>query len=381
MTRMVAFGDSILAGWDGHVNVAHDRRIPETIGKINGWDVDNRAIGGTQFGGNNSFVSKTAETNFFAFDIVLVGFGVNDWCYPGTLGDVKNSIQQGINNIHATNSKIPILFELPTQDFRNKSTSLDDKNSRGWTQNQLCELIIQEANDNGCKYYDWRTDPLITPENHLTTLGDGEVHPTQAVMDKMAQRLAPVLASMVKGDATPTTPVTPDHPTKPDDDHHNSGHGNSGGDSGDVKPVKIKCQLVMIDDPFKLGDNVNSNVKTIIDFINGIYKRASDVFGSDPKTVSLKTSYSNDLMRPLRNGVITTLIDLQHIVNDLIKFCNEFGFIDMMKGDTPLIEVDPPRMLTTDSDYYQPLLNAQWKLIEDTLNKLSGYLQEMEGED
>lgn len=373
MTKLIAFGDSILAGWDGHVNVAHDRRIPETIGKINGWDVDNRAIGGTQFGGNNSFVSKTAETNFFAFDIVLVGFGVNDWCYPGALGDVKNSIQQGINNIHATNSKIPILFELPTQDFRNKSTSLDDKNSRGWTQNQLCELIIQEANDNGCKYYDWRTDPLITPENHLTTLGDGEVHPTQAIMDKMAQRLAPILKSMVSESSQPIVP--PNHPNKPD----SSSKDEDGIGDNTSKPVRALCRLDKVDDLFKIGDNLNSNVQKIIDFINEIYKRTSDLFGLDPISVTLETNYSNDLLRPLRNGIITTLLELQNIINELIKYCNRYGFIDMLTGDTSLIKLKPPRCLNLDKEHYEQPLNEQWKIIEDTLNKLSGYVEEMEG--
>lgn len=334
---MVAFGDSILAGWDGHVNVAHDRRIPETIGKINGWDVDNRAIGGTKFDGVNSFVAKTAETNFFAFDIVLVGFGVNDWCYPGSLADEKAAIQRGIDSIHATNAKIPVLFELPTEDFRNGSTSLDDKNSAGWTQNQLCDLIIQVANANGCKYYDWRTNPIITPANHMTTLGDGQVHPTQATMDKMAQTLAPVLASMAGG--TSTQPITPINPNKPDE------HPGQ-------PTIKGDCQLAKATDPFKLGDNLNGNVRTAVNFINGIYKRASSLFGADPKTVDYKTAYGNKLNRPLRNGVIKSLLELQHLINDLIKYCNEVGIVDPMTGNTDTITIDPPRVLTTDDKDY-----------------------------
>lgn len=373
MIRMVAFGDSILEGWDGHEDIAHDQRIPEIIGKINGWDVTNTAVGGTQFSGNNSFDFKTAETDFFAYDIVLVGFGVNDWCYPGSLDSERSAIQQGIDNIHNTNAKIPILFELPTQDFRNGSTSLDDKNSRGWTQNQLCGLIAEVATKNGCKYYDWRTDPLITPANHTTTLGDGEVHPTQAIMDKMAERLAPVLKSMVDDKRKPATPTTPTVPSNPDGSEGNTENG------GNAKPAKVRCSLTMASDVFKLGDNLNSNVKTTINFINDLYKRTSNLFGMDSVQVTLETAYSNELLRPLRNGIITTLIDLQSIINQLISYCNHYGFIDMLTGDTPLITLKPPRQLSLDKEHYEKQLNNQWKTIEDTLNKLSNYVEEMEG--
>lgn len=373
MTKLIAFGDSIFAGWDGHVNLPHDRRIPETIGKINNWDVTNNSIGGTQFSGNNSFDRFTAETNFFAYDAVLVGYGVNDWCYPpGGLNDERGYIQQGIDNIHNTNAKIPILFELPTQDFRKGSTSLDDKNSRGWTQNQLCDLIAEVATKNGCKYYDWRTNPLITLANHTITLGDGEVHPTQEIMDKMAQRLAPVLKSMVSESSQPIVPTNPNKPDSSSKDEDGIGDNTS-------KPVRALCRLDKVDDLFKIGDNLNSNVQKIIDFINKIYKRTSDLFGLDSISVTLETNYSNDLLRTLRNGIITTFLELQNIINELIKYCNRYGFIDMLTGDTSFIKLKPPRCLNLDKEHYENPLNEQWKTIEDTLNKLSGYVEEIEG--
>jgi len=377
MTRLIALGDSIFAGWDGHVNLPHDQRIPEIIGKINNWDVTNKSIGGTQFSGNNSFDRFTAETNFFAYDVVLVGYGVNDWCYPpGSLNDERDYIQQGINNIHNTNAKIPILFELPTQDFRKESTSLDDKNSGGWTQNQLCDLIAEVATKNGCKYYDWRTDPLITLANHTTTLGDSEVHPTQTIMDKMAQRLAPILKSMISEDSHPIVPTNPDKTDNGSKDEDKSEDKNKDDTS---KHVKALCHLDKADDLFKIGDNLNSNVQKIIDFINGIYKRISALFGLDSVSVALETNYSNDLLRPLRNGVISTLFELQNIINELIKYCNRYGFIDELTGDTSLINLNPPRCLNLDKEHYEQPLNKQWQTIEDTLNKLSGYVEEMEG--
>ena len=65
MANLVALGDSILEGWDGHEDVPRERTIPKTIAKINGWQASNKAIGGTQFGGKNSFVQLTAQTNFW----------------------------------------------------------------------------------------------------------------------------------------------------------------------------------------------------------------------------------------------------------------------------------------------------------------------------
>ena len=47
MTKLVAFGDSIFAGWDGKENVSANQRIPELIGQQLGWQVTNVAIGGT----------------------------------------------------------------------------------------------------------------------------------------------------------------------------------------------------------------------------------------------------------------------------------------------------------------------------------------------
>lgn len=367
MTRMIAFGDSTLEGWDGHEDVPRDRTIPKTIGKINGWDVNNRAIGGTKFGGQNSFVMMTAQTNFFAYDVVLAGYGVNDWCYPEALSVEKSNIQQGIQNIRNTNPNIPILFELPTEDFRNGSTSLDDKNSKGWSQNDMCDLIVEVAEANGCQYYDWRTDPLITYANHTTTLGDGQVHPTQATMDAMAQRLAPVIKSLV-----PSEQLMPSHDGKPKpeepDDNQPSSHTK-------------KIHLATLEDVFGIGDNVNQNVSTSVKAINEIYSRIAGMYFMEAQKVDWSVKYDNASSRQLRNGVIKVLRYEQELVNQLISFCNANGIIDMMIGKTAYISLDPPIMLRLDDDHYQSQYNQQWKIVETTLNKLFSYLEAAEGVD
>ena len=63
MPKMICLGDSIMAGWDGKENVSPNERIPELIGQYLGWQVDNKAIGGTQFlGGGNSFTQMVKKT-------------------------------------------------------------------------------------------------------------------------------------------------------------------------------------------------------------------------------------------------------------------------------------------------------------------------------
>ena len=49
MTRLIAFGDSIFAGWDGKENLPASERIPEIIGQAMGWEVTNTAISGAKY--------------------------------------------------------------------------------------------------------------------------------------------------------------------------------------------------------------------------------------------------------------------------------------------------------------------------------------------
>ena len=54
MTRLIAFGDSIFAGWDGKENLPPSERIPEIIGQAMGWEVTNTAISGAKFDDRDS---------------------------------------------------------------------------------------------------------------------------------------------------------------------------------------------------------------------------------------------------------------------------------------------------------------------------------------
>lgn len=204
MTRLVAIGDSIYAGWDGKNDIPKSSCIPALIGQELGWDVDNTAISGAALGVNNDkgFVPMTNKINFANFDACLINLGVNDFGFVNiTLDEEKNHLAQGVAKMRQDNPNIVIMFELPTQDFRNGITTLDQNGPSGWTQNQLDDALIDECKQLGVAYYDWRPNPIITYANANTTLGDGNtgVHPTAQTSALIAKRLAPWCASQMGG--------------------------------------------------------------------------------------------------------------------------------------------------------------------------------------
>ena len=78
MAKLIAFGDSILAGWDGKENVSPNERIPELIGQYLGWQVTNVAIGGTKYdNSSNGFTAMVNKSVVSVFDYALVSYGVN----------------------------------------------------------------------------------------------------------------------------------------------------------------------------------------------------------------------------------------------------------------------------------------------------------------
>ncbi|MCT3210896.1 SGNH/GDSL hydrolase family protein, partial [Limosilactobacillus reuteri] len=96
MTKLVAFGDSIFAGWDGKENVSANQRIPELIGQHLGWQVANVAIGGTKYdNSSNGFTAMVNKTDVSGFDYALVSYGVNNFSWPEALATVKQNAVNG----------------------------------------------------------------------------------------------------------------------------------------------------------------------------------------------------------------------------------------------------------------------------------------------
>lgn len=197
MIKMIALGDSVFAGWDGRKQIEDYRRIPEVIAKINGWYVNNQAIGGTDYGnGINDFSAITQRLNFAGYSLALVEYGVNNWMCGSTAGEVQQGLTLGINNIRKSNPHIKIFVMCPTLDMRKgTATDMNTPNERGLTQNQLNDVIVQACQALDAEYYDWRKQPIITKDNAFWTLGDGAsgVHPTAKTSLEIGKRLAYIL--------------------------------------------------------------------------------------------------------------------------------------------------------------------------------------------
>lgn len=373
--QMVTLGDSILEGYDGHEDVARDRTIPATIGKILGWQVNNLAIGGTKYDmSSRGFYAMTTKYNFYGYDVCLIGYGVNDYSYPNSLEQERNCVIQGLNNLKRANPHMKILIELPTQDFRYGKTSLDEKNDKGWTQNDLDNMLISVARDQGVDYYDWRPDPLITPANHTTTLGDGQVHPTQATMDKMAQRLADKLRSMNVGLTTPTVqptqptqPTTPTHPTTPT--QPTTPYQPTQPTQPAVKSID-NLKIDRLPDLFGIGTNVEMGMQRVADKANELYKSLARIEGliDVPKISVDRHNPGNALERPLRSYVVLSFMEITSPINDLVHRFNKYWLRD---PDQPIdiLELSRPDQLTLDK-HYLDTINQNWSLIEGKINEL-----------
>lgn len=190
MIKMMALGDSIFAGWDGTKRVEDYRRIPEVVGKINGWYVNNQASTGTTF---RDFSSITTKLNFFTYSLLLINYGVNDWMFGSSVDEVQSQLRSGILNVRQANPDMRIFVMCPTLDLRTGSnTTLDTPNQSGLTQNQLNDAIVAICRENNIDYHDWRKQPVITKDNSFWMLGDSftGVHPTAATSLKIGKILA-----------------------------------------------------------------------------------------------------------------------------------------------------------------------------------------------
>ena len=373
MTKLIAFGDSIFAGWDGKENISASQRIPELIGQQLGWQVTNVAISGTKYDdSSNGFTAMVKKTNVSSFDYALVNYGVNNFSWPDSLDKVKQNAINGFDALKNKNPRIKILMELPTEDFRQGSTSLYDVNNCFWSQNQLDDMLVGVANQEGIDYYDWRPDPLITYDNANQTLGDGNtgVHPTPETMQKIADRLAVKLKQMA--DRTPVQPTQPTQPVQP------TQPSNPSQPAKPVEPAYKDIGEVKFDrlsDLFGIGDNVDAGADRLIAKINEVYKTLHRYLGTDEAVTS--KSYDppgNELSRPLRKYVLLSFESLERLVNDLVACCNNRWIRDPKTGD----KTDRVSLLTVDKltldDSYQDTINYNWYLIEQKVNALIGYI-------
>lgn len=362
MTKLIAFGDSIFEGWDGVKKVGDNQRIPELVGKELGWSVENWAIGGTKYDQSyTGFPGILDQHPITGYDYAMWMYGVNNFGWPGSLDSIKQCLQAGITKAKAQNPTAKLLVILPTQDFRWGGKTLYDINSQFWSQNQLDDMIKEVAQQNGVAFLDWRDDPVITPDNAAQTLGDGAkgVHPTVATMAKLASRIADKLKTLV--DTDNPTPLPSDNPTP------------------SPLPTKNTAQLKLarLTQASDLLDNLTSNNKLAVDYLNEIDSQIDNVFATgtiDAQTLTPPTVET--LGREVRNYLFSLFGSIEMYLNNLIKVANSYGVLDPQTGQTTAtVILTPPTGLTLDSDFMNAI-NGLWSMIESTLNKLQSYANE-----
>lgn len=355
MTKLIAFGDSIFEGWDGVKKVGDNQRIPELVGKELGWSVENWAIGGTKYDQSyTGFPGILDQHPIAGYDFAIWMYGVNNFGWPDSLDTIKQCLQNGIDKAKAQNPTANLLVILPTQDFRWGGTTLYDINSQFWSQNQLDDMIKEVAQQNGVAFLDWRDDPVITPENCAETLGDGAkgVHPTVATMAKLASRIADKLKMMGGTNDTPTPSSSPTKNT-------------------------AQLKLARLTQASDLLDNLTSNNKLVVDYLNGIDSQIDNVFATgtiDAQTVTPPSVTT--LGREVRNYLFSVFGSIEMYLNNLIKVANSYGIFDQQTGQaTATVTLTPPTGLTLDSGFVDAI-NALWSTIESTLNNLQSYANE-----
>ncbi|WP_304134098.1 SGNH/GDSL hydrolase family protein [Limosilactobacillus coleohominis] len=217
MTKLLVLGDSIMAGVTGEGNA--NPTIPQSIARLNGWEVTNGAISGTTISPTepNGLISQMLSYNLKAFDIIALAFGTNDYGHQReTIDDVRDGLDVFQKYVAGIKTKAKIVVLLPIQSWLlGDNVTLDTPNVAGLSQDGLDDLLKSYSQQHDWYYYDWREAPIVTAENHEKLLGDHVLHPKQATMDQMAKRLAGFLLNLGNSTDKPVVPIVPDNPDTP----------------------------------------------------------------------------------------------------------------------------------------------------------------------
>lgn len=373
---MIVLGDSILWGTTGF-DSAHPRAnptIPDAIGSALGWTVDNQAIGGTRWAdvdNKDNFLEQVSKFNFKNYDVALLGYGINDFDdFPhSSPKQITSAMSTGITKMRSDNPTIRIYIELPTPSFAKGS---DDGvvNEAGYSQRQIYDTIKQEAATLNLPSYDWRDSPLITYANRNQTLGDGQIHPVNAIQQQMAARLASWIKSLeptynatylagkaVTAGDNSSSGVVIDHDNTPSIDWSTLDNGRASQPSAIVTTPKFdKITLETINVTCELNSKFNSNVSKIINSMCQIASADASDVGWTAKSFTL-------LNRAFRNYLIDTVLLLRQTTIDLL------GSTEIDDGNGNLVSVEamtPPTSLIIGDVITS--LNAGFKNAQTALN-------------
>ena len=383
-TRMIVLGDSILWGTTGF-DSAHPRAnptIPDAIGSALGWTVDNQAIGGTRWAdvdNKDNFLEQVAKFNFKNYDVALLGYGINDFDdFPhSSPKQITSAMSNGITKMRSDNPTIRIYIELPTPSFAKGS---DDGvvNEAGYSQRQIYDTIKQEAATLNLPSYDWRDSPLITYANRNQTLGDGQIHPVNAIQQQMAARLASWIKSLeptynatylagkaVTAGDNSSSGVVIDHDNTSSIDWSTLDNGRASQPSAIVTTPKFdKITLETINVTCELNSKFNSNVSKIINAMCKIAGVNAAEVGWTAKSFTL-------LNRACRNYLIDTVLLLRQTTIDLLGSTE----IDDVNGNLVSVEaMTPPTSLIIDEVITE--LNTDFKNAATALNLMIDQLNQ-----
>ncbi|WP_304250116.1 SGNH/GDSL hydrolase family protein [Limosilactobacillus gastricus] len=383
-TRMIVLGDSILWGTTGF-DSAHPRAnptIPDAIGSALGWTVDNQAIGGTRWAdvdNKDNFLEQVAKFNFKNYNVALLGYGINDYDdFPYSAPkQIIDAMATGVAKMRSDNPAIRIYIELPTPSYAKGS---DDGvvNEAGYSQRQIYDTIKQEAATLNLPSYDWRDSPLITYANRNQTLGDGQIHPVNAIQQQMAARLASWIKSLeptynatylagkaVTAGDNSSSGVVIDHDNTPSIDWSTLDNGRASQPSAIVTTPKFdKITLETINVTCELNSKFNSNVSKIINAMCKIAGVNAAEVGWTAKSFTL-------LNRACRNYLIDTVLLLRQTTIDLL------GSTEIDDGNGNLVSVEamtPPTSLIIDEVITE--LNTDFKNAATALNLMIDQLNQ-----
>lgn len=185
MVKALVLGDSIAEGNNGHTIVSTP--WPAYVANKLGWEVDNKAIGGTSLvNGGNSLLTRLESFTYSNYDRIFLAYGTNDYGLSNvSLDDFNKGYERAIKYIKGSAPNAIVYLVLPIQSW-SLTDSMDVPNSQGITQNQLCNAERSLAIRTGCSFYDWRDNPVVNERNRTTYLGDSVLHPTQNTYNLLA---------------------------------------------------------------------------------------------------------------------------------------------------------------------------------------------------
>lgn len=358
MTKMIVLGDSIMWGVTGF-DSQHPRAnptIPDHIGTSLGWAVDNQAISGTRWAdvdNKDNFLEQVAKFNFANYDVVLMGYGINDFddAPYSSPTQITYAVNKGITKIKSDNPNIHLYIELPTPSFVYGSTD-GAVNPSGYSQKQIYDTIKSEAQLLEVPAYDWRDNPLITYDNRAQTLGDGQIHPVNAVQQTMAERLANWIESHEQSTASNADNDLIDWSSLDQWQTTNS-EGGSTAQTVTYTPIEVAT----INGPDSLNHVFNSNAALII---NTICKIA----GEDASAVSWHAQTFATLGRDLRNYITDTIAAIKQVSGQALGTTNtetstgETVSVEAMEAPTSLMIGDVITTLNNDFKGAETALNA-----------------------